>query len=99
MVAFVLMLLGRQVPSIHELTRLIAREDLFWGGLVKVSQQALDKRFLSFPAVLFERIFFDLLPRLRRQALERRRPLPKSVEQAKTYFDEIYVVDGWVHFI
>ncbi len=94
MVASVLMLLWRQVPSVHELTRMIAREDLFWNGPVQVSQQALDKRFLSFPAVLFERIFLELLPRLRQRALERKRPLPKSVQQAKTCFDNIYVVDG-----
>ena len=94
MVASVLILLWRQVPSVHELARMLAREDLFWGGPVKVSQQALDKRFLSFPAVLFERIFFAILPRLRQRALERRRPLPKSVEQATTCFDRIYVVDG-----
>ena len=56
MVASVLMLLWRQVTSVHELTRVLAREDLFWRGPIKVSQQALSKRFLSFPAVLFERI-------------------------------------------
>ncbi len=94
MVASVLMLLWRQVPSLHELTRMLAREDLFWRGPVQVSQQALDKRFLSFPAVLFERIFFAILPRLRQRALERTRPLAKSVQQAKTCFDQIYVVDG-----
>ena len=94
MVASVLILLWRQVPSVHELTRMLAREDLFWGGPVQVSQQALDKRFLSFPAVLFERIFFAILPRLHQRALERTRPLAKSVQQAKTCFDQIYVVDG-----
>ncbi len=94
MVASVLILLWRQVTSVHELTRMIAREDLFWSGPVQVSQQALSKRFLSFPAVLFERIFFDLLPQLRQRALERKRPLAKSVQQATLYFENIYVVDG-----
>ncbi len=94
MVASVLMLLWRQVTSVHELTRVLAREDLFWSGPVKVSQQALSKRFLIFPAVLFERIFFDLLPQLRQRALERKRHLAKSVQQAKLYFENIYVVDG-----
>ncbi|MFB3131534.1 MAG: hypothetical protein ACE10K_03320 [Rhodothermales bacterium] len=73
---------------------MIAREDLFWSGPVQVSQQALDKRFLSFPAVLFERIFFALLPQLRQRALERKRPLAKSVQQTKACFDNMYVVDG-----
>jgi len=94
MVASVLMLLWRQVPSVHELTRLIAREDLFWRGPVKVSQQALDKRFLSFPAALFERVFLAIVPKLQQRSLERKRPLPRSVVQAKTCFEQIYVVDG-----
>ncbi len=50
MLAAVLTLLWRQVPSVHELTRLLVREDLLWATAVKVSQQALDKRLLSFPA-------------------------------------------------
>ncbi|NJN99606.1 MAG: IS4 family transposase, partial [Anaerolineales bacterium] len=51
MVAAVLTMLWRQVPSVHELNRMLAREDLLWGQAVKVSQQALSQRFLSFPAV------------------------------------------------
>ena len=43
---------------------MLAREDLLWCKAVKVSQQAVSQRFLSFPAVLFERVFFELLPQL-----------------------------------
>jgi hypothetical protein len=45
MVAAVLTLLWRQVPSVHELSRLLAREDLLWSTAVTVSQQALSKRW------------------------------------------------------
>jgi hypothetical protein len=41
MMAAVLTLLWRQVPSVHELTRLLAREDLLWCNATPVSQAAL----------------------------------------------------------
>ena len=44
MVASVLTILWRQVPSVHELTRILVREDLLWCQAVKVSQQALSFR-------------------------------------------------------
>jgi len=48
--AAVLTILWRQVPSVQELTRMLAREDLLWCKATIVSQQALSQRFLSFPA-------------------------------------------------
>jgi hypothetical protein len=41
MVATVLTILWRQVPSVHELTRMLAREDLLWCQAVKVTQQSV----------------------------------------------------------
>jgi hypothetical protein len=52
--AAVLTLLWRQVPSVCELSRVLAREDCLWAPRLKVSQQALSQRFLSFPAELFQ---------------------------------------------
>lgn len=57
MVAAVLTLIWRQVPSVGELTRMLEQEELLWGKAVQVSQQALSQRFLSFPAELFEGVF------------------------------------------
>jgi hypothetical protein len=95
MVAAVLTILWRQVPSVHELTRMLAREDLLWCQAVKVSQQALSQRFLSFPAVLFEGVLKELLPQLHQRWQERqRRPLPESVAYARQYFERIWVADG-----
>jgi hypothetical protein len=94
MVAGVLMLLWRQVPSVCELTKLIGREDLLWTPKVKVTQQALSKRFLTFPAELFQRVLMDLLPHLRERWAARQRPLPVSVEHARKTFSRIFVVDG-----
>ncbi len=94
MVAAVLTLLWRQVPSVCELTRVLAREDCLWAPKLKVSQQALSQRFLSFPAQLFEQVLKALLPRLRQRWAQRQRPLPESVTHAREHFTRILVADG-----
>lgn len=95
MMAAVLTLLWRQVPSVHELTRLLAREDLLWCKATPVSQPALSQRFLEFPATLFERVFFDLLPQLRQRWAERhQRPLPASIVYARQHFEQLWIIDG-----
>ncbi len=95
MIAGVLTLLWRQVPSVNELNRMLAGEDLLWCSAVQVSQQALSKRFLELTAVLFERGFLELLPQLRRGWCNcRQRPKPISRQWTKQRFNRIWVVDG-----
>ncbi len=94
MVAALLMMLWRQVPSVCELTKLISREDLFWTPKVHVSQQALSKRLLVFPAELVQRVLMDLLPTLRDRWAARQRPLPASIAGARKTFTRIFAVDG-----
>jgi hypothetical protein len=95
MVAAVLTMLWRRVPSVHELTRMLAREDLLWCQAVKVSQQALSQRFLSFPAILFEQVLKELLPQLQQRWHQRSgRPLPESIRSARQHFEHIWVADG-----
>jgi len=95
MVALVLTLLWRQVPSVHELTRMLAREDLLWCKAVEVRQQSLSERFLVFPAELFERVLKTLLSILvERWQQRQQRPLPVAVQKARKHFDAIWIVDG-----
>jgi hypothetical protein len=94
MVAAVLMILWRQVPSVCELAKMLGREDLLWTDRVKVSQQALSKRFLNFPAEIFQRVLLNLLPHLRERVAVRKRPLPASVGWALKQFPRIFTVDG-----
>ncbi len=94
LVAAVLTLLWRQVPSVCELSRTLAREDCLWAPKRKVSQQALSQRLLSFPAELFQRVLLALLPRLQRRWAERQRPLPAAVARARHHFGEVLIVDG-----
>jgi len=95
MVAAVLTLLWRQMPSVRELSRALAREDLLWCQAVKVSQQALSKRFLEFPAEMFEQVLWALVVQLKRRFLTRRnRPLPPSIAWTQQRFQQIWIVDG-----
>jgi hypothetical protein len=95
MVAAVLTLLWREVAGVHELTRLLARENLLWCRATKVTQQALSQRFLTFPAELFERVFKELIPRLQTRWSQReQRPLPDSMRFALKQFKQIWVADG-----
>ena len=94
MITAVLTLLWRQVPSVCELAKVLGRENLFWTPQVKVSQQALSLRFLTFPAELFQRVLMDLLPALRERWVARKRPLPPSVVTAHKTFSRIFAVDG-----
>lgn len=95
MIAAVLTLLWRQVPSVRELCRLLNREDLLWCKTIKVSQQALSKRFLEFPASVFEQVMMELIPELQARWLKRKnRPLTASIKFTKTKFERIWAVDG-----
>ena len=95
MVAAVLTLLWRDVPSVTELGRLLETEGFLWCQRTKVSQQALSERFLTFPAILFQRTFHEILPQLRIKWSERHnRPLPESVQFTLSKFDQIWIADG-----
>ncbi|MGK7954414.1 MAG: IS4 family transposase [Crocosphaera sp.] len=95
MVAAILTMLWRDVAGVRELTRMLAREGFLWCERLKVSQQALSKRFLNFPAELFERVFKEILPLLTQKWHQRnRRPLPESVQFTLTKFEKIWIADG-----
>ena len=95
MMAVVLTLIWRQVPSVEELTRVLEREELLWAKATKVTQKALSKRFLELKAELFKHVFQDLLGPMRvRWQARQRRPLPPSVRQAQQSFAAIWIADG-----
>jgi len=49
-------MLWRQIPSVCELTKTLNREGALWMRPAKVSQPALSKRLLAFPAELFQQV-------------------------------------------
>jgi len=94
MVAVVLAMVWRQVPSVSELGRVLEREGLLWAAPTKVSQQALALRLRCLPADLFHRVLADLLPALAARAAARSRPRPPVVDRAQAHFPQVWAVDG-----
>jgi hypothetical protein len=94
MVAVVLAMIWRQVPSVSELCRVLAREGLLWTPARAVSQQALSLRLRCLPAALFAGVLAELLPHLSERAAARARPLPPEVARALERFAGVWAVDG-----
>lgn len=50
---------------------------------------------MTFPAILFERIFHEILPKLKaRWSTRHNRPLPESVQFTLSKFESIWIADG-----
>ena len=80
---------------VTELARLLKTEGFLWCQKTKVSQQALSQRFLTFPAILFERIFKEILPHLKlRWEARQNRLLPETVQFTLSRFEKIWIADG-----
>ena len=94
MVAIVIGMVWRQVPSLCELVRLLAREGLLWLNVVKVSQPALSKRLLRLPASLFEAVFAPVVEALHARSAERLAARGGVVAQLRTRFTAIWLADG-----
>ncbi len=94
MIAAILAMLWRQIPSVCELTRALHREGVLWMRPANELQPALSKRLLTFPAELFQQVFHSLLPKLRERWRACQRPLPESVSSALRHFERLYAVDG-----
>lgn len=90
MLAAVLTLVWRQVPSARELNRMLARENLLWAKVTCVSQQALSQRLLTFPNSMFEGVLKELLVTLNQRWDQRqKRTLPLSVAHASQYYQQL----------
>ena len=94
MLAFVLALIWRQVPSVSELVRLISRESLLWVPPTEVSQQAVAIRLRTLPEALFGEVFARVLPLLHERSLARSRPLPKVIARVRRHFPQLRIVDA-----
>jgi hypothetical protein len=64
MVAIVLGLVYRQLPSLSDLRRLLEREGLLWVEPMKISVEALSKRLRVLPASLFRQLLVEVQERL-----------------------------------
>lgn len=96
MVAVGLALIWRRGPGVCTLQRMLAQERLLWTSSTEVSQPALSERFLTFPAVLFERVLYRVLARLPARQQGRSHPQPEIVVKISQRFTACYAVDGTV---
>lgn len=94
MVALVLTMIWRQVPSVSTLVQMITREKIMWAPRVDVSQQALSLRLRCLPAELFAEVFQAILPQLLARAVARTRPQPPVIAGAMRHFDRLWIVDA-----
>jgi hypothetical protein len=94
MVALLLALIWRQVPSVRTLATLLTRERMVWEPPRQVSQQALDLRLRCLPAALMGEVLAATLPPLQARAAARERPRPPAVARALDRFGRVWVVDG-----
>ena len=65
MVAVVLTLVWRQIASISELVRVLAKEGVMWIKALEVTQQALSKRLAKMPSYMFEQVFEEAIRAIR----------------------------------
>jgi len=94
MVAMVLALVWRQVPSVSTLVRMVSREGLLWAPPLQVSQQAFDQRLSCLPAQLFAEVFKTVVPALLERSAARSRPQAASIGRALASFGRVLVVDA-----
>jgi hypothetical protein len=94
MVAVVLTMIWRQIGSVCELTRLLHQEGFLWCSPTVVSQQALSQRLRVFPAALFQRVLFDVLPQMQARWEARLRPLPRELAWVRERYTQVLAVDG-----
>ncbi|NTU80202.1 MAG: IS4 family transposase [Chloroflexales bacterium] len=94
MMAFVLSLIWRQLGSVCEAVRTLNREGLLWVDEREVSQQAVEQRFSSLPADLFQRVVDEILPLMAARWAACIRPLPPALQWAHDHFTATVAVDG-----
>lgn len=94
MVAMVLAMIWRQVPSVAELIRTSAREGPLWEAPVHATQQAFDLRLRCLPADLFGQVFRTILPTLLERSRARTRPQPPVVTRVLRRFPRLWIVDA-----
>lgn len=94
MVALVVTMIWRHVPTVSTLVEMMQRETLLWTPPVHASQQALSLRLRSLPSQLFGELFQRIVPLLLARVVARTRPQPAVVERALKHFERIWIVDA-----
>lgn len=77
MLAVILGLVYRNVPSVSELVRVLWLEGLLWVKPLAISKQAVCQRLMQLPTRLFERVFEEVLVQIQQRS-QARETVPTS---------------------
>lgn len=94
MVGILLSLVWRQIASVSELQRVLAREPLLWVDPTPISQQALSARLATLPAELFAALWDELHPTLQRRASQRPNAHGAVLDQLHPDYARVWVLDS-----
>lgn len=94
MVGILVTLVWRQIASISELQRVLARESLLWVEPTEISQQALSARLDALPAELFAQVWHDLVPALQQRAAQRPTAHAALLTEVAPHFDRVWILDS-----
>ena len=91
MVAIIVSLVWRRVPSVAEVQKVLAREGLWGGAPLQVSPQAITKRLDVLPAAVMGQLFTEVCARLQAQPPSLPHPSWAAVWE---HFPRLAIVDG-----
>jgi len=94
MVGIVLSLVWRQIASVSELQRVMAREQLLWVEPTTISQQALSARLDVLPAELFALLWDAVRPELQQRAAQRPRAHAALLTDVGADYERVWVLDS-----
>jgi hypothetical protein len=94
MVGILLSLVWRQIASLSELQRVLARESLLWVEPTEISQQALSARLNVLPADLFAEVWAAVAPELHQRAAQR--PTAQAALRATLHpdYERVWILDS-----
>ena len=92
MMAVVVSLVYRRIPSLSEVLRVLEVEGLLWVEPLKVTKQALSKRLATLPAQLFAQLFEQVIDRM--QATQANLPIAVGWESVRHKFTAVWIADG-----
>lgn len=94
MVALLLGLMWRQLPSVCEAVRELELQGLYWQPRQRTTQQAVSERLTVLPPAIFQIVLEELLPQLAARHDARTRPQRPILAQAAQRFARVLIVDG-----
>jgi Transposase DDE domain len=95
MAVLVVSLVWRQIPSLSEALRVVAREGLWDLTAFTVSRQALSKRLRVIPAELFAQMYEEAIEGLQKSSEEKAQAEPPSeLNGLRERFDALWFADG-----